>query len=82
MSNATNKEELNIDDHLRQALSHLVTAINKSIFMIMQNDSSKKEIGQKWESFLGQFFGYVRDKGKESRVNLMSLISFSRLRKW
>jgi hypothetical protein len=75
-------DEQSIDDHLRQALSHLVVAINKSIAMILRNDAAKKEVGQKWEAFLGQFFGYVREKGKENRVNLMGLISFARLRKW
>ncbi|MFD1773346.1 hypothetical protein [Paenibacillus rhizophilus] len=69
-----------IDHHLREALAHLEQAINQSIHTVMENQSSSKEIGGKWEQFLGQFYGMVKDKGKKSRVNLLSWISFSRIR--
>lgn len=75
-------EEQNIDYHLRQALSHLETALNKSVTAVLNNEEAKKEIGPKWEGFLGEFFGYVRTKGKENRINLMGFVSFPRLRKW
>ncbi len=32
-----------------------------------------------WEDFLGQFFLYVRQKGKETNQNIMDGISFGRI---
>ncbi|QWU17689.1 hypothetical protein SAMN04487895_10592 [Paenibacillus sophorae] len=69
-----------IDQHLQEALAHLEEAINQSIHTVMENQTSSKEIGGKWEQFLGQFYGMVKDKGKKSRINLLSWISFSRIR--
>ena len=73
-------DEQKIEDHLRQALSHIESAINSSIIAGVENPSGKKLIVQKWESFLGQFFEYARVKGKEQRVNLLGWISFPRIR--
>ena len=70
-----------IDDHLRQALFHIESAINSSIIAGVENPSGQKLIGQKWESFLGKFFEYARVKGKEQRVNLLGWISFPRIRR-
>ncbi|MFC5447428.1 hypothetical protein [Paenibacillus aestuarii] len=72
--------EQNIDFHLKEALVHLETALNQSVRDILENDSAKKEIGSKWEHFLGEFIGQVRDKGKKSRINLLSFITFPRIR--
>jgi hypothetical protein len=72
--------EQNIDYHLREALSHLETAINQSIRNVLENDGAKKEIGLKWENFLGEFIGQVREKGKKSRINILGWITFPRIR--
>jgi hypothetical protein len=69
-------------NHLRQALSHLDTALNVTIESLRENPDSKKLVGTIWEEFLGAFFGKVRKKGKEHNVNLLSLISFPKLRKF
>ncbi|AKG33945.1 hypothetical protein [Paenibacillus durus] len=69
-----------IDQHLQEALTHLEEAINQSIHSVMDNQASSKEIGGKWEQFLGQFYGMVKDKGKKSRINLLSWISFAKIR--
>jgi hypothetical protein len=74
------QNEQSVKDHLHQALAHLEIALNQSILLIQTDEKSKKIIGQNWESFLGEFFGQVREKGKQSRVNLLSLISFPRMR--
>jgi hypothetical protein len=74
------QSEQDIKHHLHEALSHLEIALNQSILLIQADEKSKKMIGQKWEGFLGEFFGQVREKGKKSRVNLLSLISFPRIR--
>jgi hypothetical protein len=68
--------------HLRQALSHLDSALNMTIESLRENPDSKKTVGSIWEEFLGTFFGKVRRKGKENNINLLSLISFPKLRKF
>jgi hypothetical protein len=72
--------EQNIDYHLREAYSHLEAALSQSVNTILENDDTKKEIGLRWEQFLGQFFGTVKEQGKKSKINLLGLISFSRIR--
>jgi hypothetical protein len=74
------QSELSVKHHLHEALGHLEIALNQSILLIQADDKSKKMVGQNWEGFLGEFFGQVREKGKKSQVNLMSLISFPRIR--
>ncbi|NGM82914.1 hypothetical protein G5B47_10865 [Paenibacillus sp. 7124] len=73
-------QNLTIDQHLQEALAHLEEAINQSMHSVADNQASSKEIGGKWEHFLGQFYGMVKDKGKKSRVNLLSWISFAKIR--
>jgi hypothetical protein len=75
-------DEQNVDYHLQQALAHLERALNQSVNAVLQNECSHKEIGLKWEGFLGKFFGSVRDKGKMYRINLLGWISFPRIGKW
>lgn len=74
------QNEQTVKDHLHEALRHLEIALNQSILLIQADEKSKKMIGQNWEGFLGEFFGQIREKGKKSRINLMSLISFPRIR--
>lgn len=69
-----------IEEHLEEALSHLEQAMNLSLQAILQKQAEQKEIGFKWELFLGRFFGYAREQGKKYRVNLFSLVSFPRSR--
>ncbi|BBI31901.1 hypothetical protein [Cohnella abietis] len=73
-------EEQTVDFHLQQALSHLDAALNKSIKLIVDNQEEKRMVGSKWEKFLGEFFGLVREKGKQSKMNLLSWITFPRIR--
>jgi hypothetical protein len=75
-------DEHTIDYHLQQALAHLERALNESVNAVQQNESSQKEIAQKWEGFLGKFFGSVREKGKLYRINVLGWISFPRIGKW
>jgi hypothetical protein len=74
------QSEQTVKHHLHEALIHLEIALNQSIQLIQTDEKSKQRIGQNWEGFLGDFFGKVREKGKQSRINLMSLISFPRIR--
>jgi hypothetical protein len=68
-----------VDYHLQQAFAHLKEALNESIGMVLENQGTKAAVGKKWEVFLGEFFGMVKSKGKESKLNLLSWISFPRL---
>ncbi|UUZ86121.1 hypothetical protein LJK88_23470 [Paenibacillus sp. P26] len=72
--------EQNIDYHLREAISHLETALNQSVRTVLENEGAKKEIGGKWETFLGEFISMVREKGKKSRINILGWITFPRIR--
>ena len=71
-----------VDHHLQQAIAHLREALDASIRMVLNNQAYKAEIGQKWEMFLGQFFGMIKSKGKENKVNLLNWIKFPRMWKW
>jgi hypothetical protein len=73
-------EEKSVDFHLQQALSHLEIAIKQSVSLILEHREDKAAIGKRWEQFLGTFLNLVREKGKQSRSNLLSLISFPRIR--
>jgi hypothetical protein len=72
--------EESIDFHLKEALIHLETALNQSIRTVLENEGAQKEIAPKWEHFLGQFFGMIKEKGKKARVNPLGWISFAKLR--
>ena len=48
---------------------------------LKETPDSKSQYGYIWEEFLGAFFGKVITIGKESKLNLLSLISFDRLKK-
>jgi hypothetical protein len=69
-------------EHLKQALSHLDAALHVTILSLKENPNSKTTIGKVWEEFLGIFFGKVRSAGKENRMNLLSMISFPKLKKF
>jgi len=69
-----------IDHHLREALAHLEQAIDLSLQSALENQAATKELGGKWEHFIGEFYGMVKDKGRKSRINLLSWVSFARIR--
>lgn len=75
------EEEKTIEFHFRQALSHLESALNQSIRQVLENQREKEAIGKKWELFLGEFLRLIREKGKQSRLNLLSWITFPRIGK-
>ncbi len=68
-----------VDYHLQQAFAHLREALQVSIGLVSQNADYKIIIGKKWERFLHEFFGMVKRKGKESNLNLLSFVSFTKL---
>jgi len=68
-----------IANHLDEAYKHLEEALSLSIQQVSDDKSQQKPIGQQWEQFLGHFFSEVRTKGKENKVNLLSMVSFPKL---
>lgn len=76
------EEQNEMIHHLRQALAHLDQALNMTVQSLRESPESKKRTGAIWEEFLGTFFGKIRAKGKENNINLLSLVSFPKLRKF
>lgn len=72
------EEENKIEYHIRQALSHLEIAMDQSIGQVLEDNGAKDAVGMKWQHFLGEFMNLVREKGKQSRMNLLSWVSFPR----
>lgn len=70
-----------IDYHLRQAIGHLEIALSQSVASIAADGANKQAVGGKWERFLGEFLGQVREQGRKSGINMLGLVSFPRLDK-
>jgi len=69
-------------NQLRQSLQKVVgelrAAVNISMELRAGGEQNEKEVARAWEEFLGQFLGYVREKGRETGQNLFEGISFPR----
>ncbi len=70
-----------IPHHLKEAMGHLEAALNLSIQSLKEGPQAEQHIGHLWEDFLGSMFGQIREKGKENKLNLLNLISFSNITK-
>ena len=70
-----------INRHLNEAYQHLMQALDMSIEEVKASKSQEKPVGAVWEQFLGNFFKSLRTKGKENKLNLLGLISFTKLLK-
>ena len=68
-----------ISQHLDEAYKHLSEALNLSVRAVQDDKSMERPTAALWEQFLGNFFRNVRMKGKEDRLNLMSIVSFSKV---
>lgn len=65
---------------LRQILRDLRTAIDMTIEVRRQSQQDKNQTIVLWEEFLSSFFGYIKQKSKENKDNLLSGISLTRMR--
>ncbi|KEO82217.1 hypothetical protein [Tumebacillus flagellatus] len=70
-----------IKSHLDEAFKHLNEALNLSIQSVKQDKSLEKPIASQWETFLGGFFRNLKTKGKEHKLNLLSIVSFTKMLK-
>lgn len=73
---------LSAEEHLKIAFSHLQQAVKLSIHDLKKSQEEKKRITAMWEAFVSQFIQYVKDQSKQNDVNLFSLASFLKLKKY
>ncbi|MFY4776579.1 hypothetical protein [Metabacillus sp. RGM 3146] len=73
------EKEQQILQQLKQSLLHLDEALNLSTQMLKEDSNNKHDLSTIWEEFLNTFLGRVKDKGKESNINLMKLLPFPKL---
>lgn len=69
-----------LKDHLGKALQQLHEVVDLSITLRAQSPQDKAEVVHLLEDFLGQFFGYIKQRSKESKDNLLAGISWSRMK--
>jgi hypothetical protein len=69
-----------LKDHLGKALQQLHEAVNLSIVLRAQSPQDKTDVIRLWEDFLGQLFGYIKQRSKESKDNLLAGISWTRMK--
>ncbi|SHI77076.1 hypothetical protein [Propionispora hippei] len=55
-------------------------AVDISIELRRQSPQDKSEVIVIWELFLKDFFGYVKQRSKEAKDNLLSGVSWTRLK--
>lgn len=69
---------------LSNKFSHIATelkaAVDLSIIIRRESPESKHETIVLWETFLAQLFGYIKKRSKESKDNLLSGVSLTRLK--
>ncbi len=62
------------------ATKELHGAVDLSIELRAQSPQNKAEVIKVWEEFLGGFFGYIKQRGKESKDNLLAGITWTRMK--
>lgn len=55
-------------------------AVDLSIELRAQSPQSKAEVVKIWEEFLGGFFGYIKQRSREAKDNLLAGIAWHRLK--
>ena len=69
-----------LQEKMLNARRELHEAIDISIELRRHSPQSKDAVVKIWEEFMGQFFGYIKKKSKESKDNLLAGISWTRLK--
>lgn len=71
-------------DMLRQKMQaagkEICEAVDMSVELRRQSPEVKSEVIKIWEGFLGDFFGYIKQRSKESKDNLLAGMSWTRLK--
>ncbi len=69
-----------LQQKMGNAMQNLREAVDLSIELRAQSPQNKSEVIKLWEDFLGQFFGYIKQRSKEAKDNLLAGISWTRLK--
>jgi hypothetical protein len=71
-------------ESLQEKISYITQglheAIDLSIELRGQSSQTKTEVVKLWEEFLGEFFGYIKQRSRESKDNLLAGITWTRLK--
>lgn len=69
---------------LRSKITNITQALHEAIDLSIelrgQASENKTEVMKVWESFLSEFFGYIKQRSRESKDNLLAGISWGRLK--
>ncbi|MGQ7276945.1 hypothetical protein ACT91Q_03150 [Brevibacillus thermoruber] len=60
-------------------MKHLERMIVGAALVVSRNADNKIMVGKKWGDFLHAFFSLVKRSGKESKLNLLSFVSVTKL---
>lgn len=69
-----------LQDKLFDAIAILREAVDLSAEIKSQGPTSNQQVARLWETFLAEFFGYIRQRSKETKQNLLAGIAFPRIR--
>jgi hypothetical protein len=69
-----------LGDKLSYLSRELKAAVDLSIKLRAQSAQSQNAVTHLWEEFLGQLFGYIKQRSKESHDNLLAGISWTRMK--
>ncbi|WP_094606329.1 hypothetical protein SPSIL_029300 [Sporomusa silvacetica DSM 10669] len=67
-------------EKLRGLSRELKDTVDLSIQLRAESAQNKNEVARLWEDFLGQLFGYIKQRSKESRDNLLASLSWARMK--
>jgi len=67
-------------EKLRGLSRELKDTVDLSIQLRAESAQNKNEVARLWEEFLGQLFGYIKQRSKESRDNLLASLSWARMK--
>lgn len=77
---ASELEEMN--RLLGEASALLRQAADAGALARARGPEARRMVDREWETFLGGFLGYLKQKGRERGENLLAGISFARILSW
>jgi hypothetical protein len=80
MEEAKLDKTANLAGLLQRISQDLRTAVDMTVEVRRQSPQDKNQTIGLWEEFLGGLFGYIKQKSKENKDNLLSGISLTRMR--
>ena len=68
---------------LKAKIANITRDLQEAVDMSIElrtDARNKPEVIKAWEEFLGEFFGYIKKRSRESKDNLLAGISWTRLK--